>query len=159
MVFALSDMTLSSSAFENGERIPREYSGEGDNISPPLHWRDVPDGTRAFAVICHDPDAPLISANGTYGFVHWVLYNIPGDARGLDPGTERYTAGRNDRDAIGYTGPMAPIGHGSHHYFFWVIALDEDIDLPDGLTLWELLQRIEPHAIGMNRLVGTYSRA
>ena len=65
MVFALSDMTLSSSAFENGERIPREYSGEGDNKSPPLQWSEVPDGTRAFAVICHDPDAPLIDRKST----------------------------------------------------------------------------------------------
>lgn len=80
MGFALSDMTLTSSAFEQGGAIPAKYTGEAEDVSPVLEWSDAPDGTRSFAIICHDPDAPLIKP-GTYGFVHWVLYGIPGEIR------------------------------------------------------------------------------
>ncbi len=158
MTFAPSDMKLTSTAFEHGEKIPTDNTGEGDDVSPALQWTNAPEGTRAFAVICHDPDAPLISPNGTYGFVHWVLYNIPADVTSLDEGTDEHTAGKNDQGNVGYGGPMPPGGHGVHHYFFWVIALKEETDLPSGLTLWQLLEKIEPNAIGMNRLVGTYTR-
>ena len=75
MGFALSKLQLSSPAFEPRGEIPSKYTGEGEDISPPLQWTNVPDGTRSFALICHDPDAPVVS-EGTYGFVHWVLYNI-----------------------------------------------------------------------------------
>jgi Raf kinase inhibitor-like YbhB/YbcL family protein len=157
MAFALSDMTLSSAAFGAGGAIPTRYTGEGDDVSPPLSWSGAPDGTKAFALICHDPDAPLVSP-GSYGFVHWVLYGIPGSATGLDEGSGDYTKGRNNFDSEGYGGPMPPEGHGPHHYFFWLMALDDEPDLPAGLTLWELLDKIEPHVIAMNRLVGTYER-
>ena len=77
MGFALSDMTLTSSAFDHGGGIPKQHTGEGTDVSPALSWSGAPDGTASFALICHDPDAPLISP-GNYGFVHWVLYGIPG---------------------------------------------------------------------------------
>lgn len=157
MGFALSDMQLSSPAFQNHRGIPTRFSGEGDDVSPPLAWLGAPEGTRAFALICHDPDAPLVSP-GTYGFVHWVLYNIPGSVTELAEGTSEHTAGVNNFDSSGYGGPMPPEGHGSHHYFFWILALDEELDLPPGLSLWTLLEKVEPHVIGMNRLVGTYKR-
>ena len=112
---------------------------------------------KSFAVICHDPDAPLVSP-GTYGFVHWVLYNIPASASSLPEGVREYTAGDNDFDKRGYGGPMPPEGHGTHHYFFWLLALNQDLDLEEGLTMWQLLERVEPHVIGMNRLVGTFRR-
>src|SRR5690606_6806684 len=121
-------------------------------------WEDVPEGTRSFAVICHDPDAPLVSPNGTYGFVHWVLYNIPGSARSLEEGTSEYTSGKTDYGKPGWGGPMPPEGHGTHRYYFWILALSDDAPLAPGLTLWELLREIEPKVIGMNRLVGTYRR-
>ncbi len=159
MPFAPSDMILVSPAFDPNARIPKENTGEGADLSPELSWTNPPDGTRSFAVICHDPDAPLVSPNGTYGFVHWVLYGVPSSIRSLPKGTEEYTAGKNDMGNKGYNGPMPPAGHGSHSYYFWIIALDEDIDLEPGLTMWELLSRIEPRIIGMNRLVGTYSRS
>jgi len=155
--FALSDMKLVSEAFEAGGAIPAKHSGEGKDVSPALSWSDVPEAARSFAVICHDPDAPLVKP-GTYGFVHWVLYGIPGDVRALPEGVADYTQGRNDFDREGYGGPMPPEGHGRHHYFFWLLALDAAPELPSGLTMWELLERVEPDLIAMNRLVGVYQR-
>lgn len=157
MGFALSDMTLSSPAFDVGGLVPRRHTGEGDDVSPALSWKDAPDGTRSFAVICHDPDAPLVKP-GTYGFVHWVLYGIPGNVSELPEACDDYVQGINDFGNAGYGGPMPPEGHGTHHYFFWLLALDNEPDLPAGLTMWELLAKIEPNVIGMNRLVGTYVR-
>src|SRR5690606_32456170 len=158
MGFALSDMRLSSPAFANGAAIPRQYTGEGDDVSPPLSWSNPPQGAKSFAMICHDPDAPLVSRGGSYGFVHWTLYNIPGSIDGLEEGCDKYTPGKNDFGNAGYGGPMPPDAHGQHHYFFWLLALDKDLELPPGLTLWELMDRVEPHVIGMNRLMGTYER-
>lgn len=157
MGFALSTMQLKSRAFQQGSAIPKKHTGEGPDVSPELSWSDVPDGTRSFALICHDPDAPLITP-GTYGFVHWVLYNIPASVGELPEAVSDYTSGRTDSGRPGYSGPMPPNGHGAHHYFFWLLALDAQLDLPAGLSMWELLERVEPHVIGMNRLVGTYSR-
>lgn len=158
MGFALSDMQLTSPAFTNGSAIPRQHTGEGDDVSPALRWSKAPDQAKSFAIICHDPDAPLVSKGGSYGFVHWVLYNIPGSVNSLDEGSTEYTPGKNDFGKAGYGGPMPPDAHGTHHYFFWVLALDAELNLEEGLTLWQLMDRIEPHVIGMNRLVGTYER-
>lgn len=158
MGFALSNMQLTSSAFNTGGAIPSRHTGEGEDVSPALSWTDAPDGTRSFAVICHDPDAPLVSPKGTYGFVHWVLYNIPGSTGSLEEGTGDHTSGKGDFGKEGYGGPMPPNGHGTHQYYFWVLALNDDLNLESGLTLWQLLERIEPNVIGMNRLVGTYQR-
>lgn len=157
MGFALSTMELTSNAFETGGAIPQNHTGEGDDVSPALAWKDAPDGTKAFAIICHDPDAPLITP-GRYGFVHWTLYNIPGSVSSLAEACGDYTQGNNDFGDVGYKGPMPPEGHGTHNYFFWLMALDKDLALEPGLGMWDLLEKIEPHVIGMNRLVGTYQR-
>ena len=157
MGFALSDMQLTSAAFQAGGAIPKKHTGEADDLSPALSWQGAPKEARAFAVICHDPDAPLVTP-GQYGFVHWVLYNIPASASGLAEGESGHTAGKNDFGKTGYGGPMPPEGHGTHHYFFWVLALDTDDAFEPGLTLWQFLERAEPHVIAMNRLVGTYRR-
>lgn len=157
MGFALSDMQLTSSAFEQHGTIPAKYSGEGDDVSPPLAWKDAPEGTQSFAIICHDPDAPLIKP-GAYGFVHWVLYNLPASTTRLEEGTGEGTVGSMDFGKQGYGGPMPPEGHGTHHYFFWVLALDKNLNLEPGLSLQAFLEKAEPHVIGMNRLVGTYKR-
>lgn len=159
MAVAISDMQVTSAAFQQGGKIAAKHTGEGDDISPALSWKNAPDGARSFAVFCHDPDAPVISADGAYGFVHWVLYNIPGSVDSLDENTREHTIGKNDFGNQGYGGPMPPNGHGVHNYYFWVVALDDRLNLPDGLTLRELLERVEPHIVGMNRLVGTYERA
>lgn len=160
MGFAPTKMKLASAAFDAGGAIPAKHTGEGADVSPALAWSDPPSGTRAFAVVCHDPDAPLVSSNGTYGFVHWVLYNIPASVTHLPEAVKAYTEGRNDCGRQGYGGPMPPPGHGQHHYYFWVLALggDDVAHLPPGLSLWELLARVEPRVLGMNRLVGTYER-
>lgn len=157
MGFALSEMQLTSTAFESRRPIPARHSGEGDDLSPELKWTRAPDDTEAFAVICHDPDAPLVTP-GTYGFVHWVLYDLPGSLTALEEATDEGTAGVNDFGRSGYGGPMPPEGHGVHHYFFWILALDRKLGLEPGLTLWQFLERTEPHILGMNRLVGTYER-
>ncbi len=158
MGFALSDIQLSSTAFEHGGSIPTKYTGEGEDVSPALSWSKSPDGTGAFAVICHDPDAPLVTSQGAYGFVHWVLYNIPGGITSLEEACNRYTQGRNDFGEQGYGGPMPPNGHGQHRYYFWVLALQDDTELDNDLTMAELLVQIEPRLIGMNRLCGMYKR-
>ncbi|MEX1080999.1 MAG: YbhB/YbcL family Raf kinase inhibitor-like protein [Halofilum sp. (in: g-proteobacteria)] len=157
MPFALSEMQFTTTAFESRGAIPKRHTGEGEDVSPAMAWAVAPDGTQSFAVICHDPDAPLVKP-GNYGFVHWVLYNLPGSLKGLDEATSEGTTGANDFGGTGYGGPMPPEGHGTHHYFFWVIALDADLGLEPGLTMWEFLERAEPHILGMNRLVGTYAR-
>ena len=157
MGLALSSMQLTSSAFNDGTNIPQQYTGEGADISPQLSWTDAPEATKAFALICHDPDAPLISP-GSYGYVHWVLYNIPFNINSLEENTDLYTSGVNDFGNLGYGGPMPPNGHGIHHYYFWLLALDLEPSLQEKLSLWELLTLVEPNVIGMNRLIAKYSR-
>lgn len=157
MGFAPSPMQLLSASFEPHGPIPKRCSAEAENLSPHLRWTDVPAGTRSFALICHDPDAPLASP-GSYGFVHWVLYNLPATLSELAEGTSAGTPGISDFGTPGYGGPLPPPGHGRHHYFFVLMALDRELDLEPGLTLWQLMARVEPHVIGMNRLMGTYQR-
>lgn len=157
MAFALSSLQLTSNAFTPGGQIPSKHTGEGEDLSPALAWNQVPEATQAFALICHDPDAPLIK-QGRYGFVHWVLYNLPADLRNLVEGSTEGTTGINDFGNTGYGGPMPPEGHGVHHYYFWILALDRPLDLPAGLSMSELLEKTEPHLLGINRLVGTYQR-
>ncbi len=158
MGFALSDLNLASTAFQQGESIPTKYTGEAEDVSPQLSWSYVPDGTRSFAVICHDPDAPLISPAGSYGYVHWVLYNIPATVTSLAEGSTEFTRGITDFGTAGYGGPMPPNGHGLHNYYFWILALNDELDLEPGLTMQAMLARVEPNVIGMNRLIGTYQR-
>lgn len=158
MGFAPSVMQLTSTAFDSDGKIPTRHTGVGEDISPALNWRDAPAGTKAYALICHDPDAPLVTPAGNYGFVHWVLYNIPASTTELVEGCSDYTQGVNDAGNSGYNGPMPPEGHGQHRYYFWLIALGQDSQLEEGLSLWQLLKAIEPDILGMNRLVGTYQR-
>ena len=157
MAFAPSDMKIRSSAFGYHAAIPTRHAGDGENLSPPLHWEGVPEGTRSFALFCHDPDAPPVK-NGAYGFVHWIVHGLPGDLRELPEGAQVGTQGLADHGGEGYTGPMPPEGHGKHHYYFWLLALDADLTLPAGIDLPTLLREVEPHLLGMSRLVGTYAR-
>lgn len=158
VTFAPSSMKVTSSAFADGARIPKKHTGEDLDVSPALAWADAPAGTRSFAVVCHDPDAPLVTPDGDYGFSHWVLYNIPADVSGLAEGELRFTQGPQGAGSRGYMGPMPPPGHGVHHYYFWVLALSREPDLEPGLSLRGLLAAVEPDLLGMNRLIGQYSR-
>jgi Raf kinase inhibitor-like YbhB/YbcL family protein len=157
MGFAPSSMQLTSQAFKALGRIPKRHTGEGEDVSPALAWTNAPADTKGFALVCHDPDAPLVTPL-MYGFTHWVLYNIPGNVTQLAEGVQDYTSGANSFGKQGYGGPLPPEGHGVHHYYFWLLALDTDMRLPAGLTIQELFTAIEPHVLGMNRLLGTYSR-
>lgn len=157
MGLAMTDMRLTSSAFEDGNPIPKRHADREGNVSPPLQWNDAPGGTQSFAVFCHDPDAPIVKAPA-YGFVHWVLYNVPADSTGLPEGNDGFTLGRNDYGRRSYDGPRPPEDHGPHRYYFWLLALDSRPDFASGFTLWELLGRIEDNVLGMSRLVGIYER-
>ena len=147
----VADLRLRSPAFDNHERIPARHASDGEDVAPPLQWSGVPDGTRSFAIVVHDPDAPLVD-----GFTHWVAYGIPGDATGLPEGGGDAVMGTTSFGATAYGGPAPPPGHGPHHYFFWLYALDADLELEPGLDRRALLERIEDHVIEQARLLGTY---
>jgi Raf kinase inhibitor-like YbhB/YbcL family protein len=149
----VQDLKIRSEAFDAHEPIPERHTSDGEDVAPALQWSGAPSGTEAFAVVVHDPDAPLVE-----GFTHWVAYNIPGDATGLPEGGGDATAGVNSAGNQGYNGPAPPPGHGLHHYYFWVYALDEDLDLEPGLDRGALLSRIEDHVIEQARVIGTYER-
>jgi Raf kinase inhibitor-like YbhB/YbcL family protein len=144
-------LKLSSPAFSTHKRIPERHTGDGEDVSPPLEWEGVPAGTKSFAIVVHDPDAPLVD-----GFTHWVAYGIRGDANGVPEGAAELTHGTNSFGNTGYNGPAPPPGHGVHHYYFWVYALDDELDLEPGLDRRALLQRIEDHVIEQARLIGTF---
>jgi Raf kinase inhibitor-like YbhB/YbcL family protein len=147
----VQDLKLRSGAFDHHSAIPDRHTSNGDDVAPALEWSGVPDGTKSFAVVVHDPDAPLVD-----GFTHWVAYGIPGDASGLPEGGGDAVSGQNSFGNSGYNGPAPPEGHGTHHYYFWVYALDDELDLEPGLDRRALLERIEDHVIEQARLVGTY---
>lgn len=147
----VADLRISSPAFAGHGRIPERHSGDGEDVSPPLEWSGVPDGTKAFAIVVHDPDAPLVE-----GFTHWVAYGIPGDASGVPEGGGEVIQGTNSFGNTGYNGPAPPPGHGPHHYYFWVYALSEDLSMEPGLDRHALFEWIEDHVIEQARLIGTY---
>jgi len=155
-------LKIESSAFKNGRPIPRRYTGDGENVSPPLAWSGLPEGTRELALICDDPDAPMAEP-----WVHWVLYAIPVNTGGLKeavPRTEKLTEpkgamqGKNSGGSIGYRGPRPPREHGVHHYHFKLYALDAGLKLEPGLDKTALLAAMKGHVLGMTDLVGTYER-
>ncbi len=155
-------MEIKSSAFENGEAIPKQYTGEGEDISPPLKISTVPKKTESFVLIMDDPDAPA----GTW--VHWLIYDLPPDTRNLHEGIPRREFfkdgvkqglcwGVDSFDRFGYYGPLPPPGK-LHHYFFKLYALDKMLKLPAKATKAELLQAIKGHSLASAELVGTYQR-
>lgn len=140
---------LTSTAFAQGESIPVKYSCDGDDISPPLTWSDPPEGTQSLALIMDDPDAP----GGT--FVHWVVYNIALTERigeGAIPGTQ----GMNDFGKQGYGGPCPPSG--THRYVFKLYALNENLDLPEGLSKEDLEKAMADHVLAQTELIGLYAK-
>lgn len=155
MSLKLGNLRVTSLAFGPSGRMGRKYAGDGDNLSPPLEWSGAPKGTKEFALICHDPDAPM-----PHGFTHWVVYGIPASVTELDEGQkpDAFTPGLNSRGQRGYMGPYPPNGHGVHHYYFWVYALGEELELKPGLNRAQLLDAISSHILEQARLVGTYER-
>lgn len=154
MELNIKDLRIVSPAFTPHERIPKRYTDEGENISPPLEWSGLPPLTQQLALICHDPDAPL-----PRGFTHWVIYGIPPTVSQLaELDGSKFTEGMNSSDQPGYTGPAPPSGHGPHHYYFWLYALDKELDLKPGLNREQFLDAIADHVIEQARLVGIYER-
>lgn len=150
-------MEIKSSAFKEGGLIPGKYTCDGIDVSPPLEWSSVPDGTETFALICDDPDAPV----GTW--VHWVLFNIPGDIRGLpenmpasDVLENGAMQGRNDFGRTSYGGPCPP--RGTHRYYFKIYALDRELDTGPGVSKKELLKAMDGHILAEGQLMGKYKR-
>lgn len=151
------DIKLRSTAFEEGGMIPKQYTCDGKDISPPLAWESVPDSTKSIALICDDPDAPM----GTW--VHWVLYNLPANIKELPENipTQKILEngakqGTNDFRNIGYGGPCPP--GGTHRYYFKIYALETVLTLEAGATKTKLLKAMEGHILAEGELMGKYKR-
>lgn len=149
---------LSSSAFKEGEFIPDRHTCEGEDLSPPLHWSVPPAATKSFVVIADDPDAPA----GTW--VHWVIYNLPLDLRGLPesiPAKDHWLNGAlqgvNDFKRAGYGGPCPPPGK-PHRYYFKLSALDAILDLKPRATKSQVLEACKGHVLAEAQLMGRYGR-
>lgn len=151
-------MTLETSAFSPGQPIPQKYSCEGADVSPPLTWSAPPPGTKSFALIVDDPDAPA----GTW--LHWLIYNLPPDARGLSEGVSKTpqaaggVQGENDFRKSGYGGPCPPPGK-AHRYFFKLYALNASLQLPPGAGKSEVENAMRGHILSEAELMGTYRRS
>jgi Raf kinase inhibitor-like YbhB/YbcL family protein len=149
----LTKLELTSSGFQNGQSIPVRYTCDGADETPSLSWGEPPLGTKSFALVIDDPDAP----NGM--FRHWGVFDIPASARSIG-GTERIgTEVTNDFGKPGYGGPCPPKGHGLHHYHFKLFALDVDkLNIAAGAKVVDVENQATKHAIAEGELVGTYER-
>jgi Raf kinase inhibitor-like YbhB/YbcL family protein len=145
-------MELTSTAFAGGQPIPQRHSCEGEDLSPPLSWTDVPEGATSLALIVDDPDAP----GGT--FTHWLGWGLDPAAGGLGEGEAAPVEGRNDFGATGYRGPCPPPGHGPHRYFFRLHALGDDLELEPGAGRAGLEQALAGRSVSVTELMGTYER-
>ena len=153
---AAPQINVTSAVFKEGEPIPRPYTCQGINISPPLEWTATPEA-KTLAIIANDPDAP------SGAWTHWLVYNLPAATMGLIenmPAQEKVAGGgaqgKNDFGKIGYDGPCPPSG--THHYFFKVYALDTELSIKPGATKDQFLKAIEGHILAQGQLMGTYSR-
>ncbi len=151
-------LDLKSPAFQSGGNIPRKNTCDANDVSPQLSWSNVPAGTRAFALIADDPDAP----GGTW--VHWVIYDLPPDTKELAEGvptkealTKGAKQGINDFHKIGYRGPCPPPGP-AHRYFFKLFALDAPTGLQARASKQQLLKAIQNHVLGEAEMIGRYKR-
>lgn len=160
----MEKFSISSTAFSEGDIIPTQYTCEGRDISPNFKWENIPDGTKSFALTCLDPDAPP----GTW--VHWVLYDLPGDnmelqeniikTDSLENGAKQGLCwGVSSFNRVGYYGPCPPPGHGYHQYYFTLYALDvESVGLSSRATQKELEAAMDGHILGTASVMGRYKR-
>ncbi len=153
-------MRLTSSAFANGQTMPNQHTGDGRNVSPPLAWTDAPEGTKSFALVCNDPDAPRGD------FIHWVIYNLGPETSSLKPGVPRDQAfedgprqGINGFARTGYDGPLPPPGR-PHRYFFNLYALDTTLssDESQPMDARALQKAMKGHTLATATLMGLYGR-
>jgi Raf kinase inhibitor-like YbhB/YbcL family protein len=149
---------VTSTVFQQGTPIPKQFTGDGADQSPPLSWTELPAGTNSIALICDDPDAP----RGTW--VHWVLFNLPPQTRDLEAGVPTTATlgngakqGKNDFGNIGYGGPAPPRGK-AHRYLFKLYALAVTVDLPPSSTKADLEAAMKGQILAEGQLIGTYKR-
>jgi Raf kinase inhibitor-like YbhB/YbcL family protein len=150
-------LKLTSSAFQDGEKIPDRYSRRGGNCSPPLAWTGTPDGANSLALIMDDPDAP----SGT--FVHWLMYRIPPAVTQIEDGMPRVgelpngiRQGRNGFGGVGFDGPQPPSG--VHRYYFHLYALDRNPEILAGASRSDLDSIMRGHILGETKLMGRYGK-
>ena len=155
-------ISIESPAFTSGGAIPKLYTCDGANVSPPLTWSGIPENAVTLALICEDPDAP----RGTW--THWLIFDVPANVKELSEGVpaqervtvttggETATQGKNDFGKTGYGGPCPPAG--SHRYMFRIYALDTKLGLGPKTTRQDLLRSIKSHVLADGQLMGTYSR-
>ena len=154
-------MRIASAAFSNEGEIPTKHTCEGEDVSPTLEWSSVPEGTRSFALIVDDPDAPDPDAP-KLTWVHWVLFNLPAHCRGLPEGIasealpDGTCEGVNDWKRTGWGGPCPPIGR--HRYFFRLYALDCRLKSAGTMTRKQLDRAMEGHVLAEATLMGTYEK-
>jgi Raf kinase inhibitor-like YbhB/YbcL family protein len=146
---------VTSPVFTDGGPLPIEYTADivvdGKGHAPPLAWSDAPEGTKTFVVICEDPDAPTPKP-----FVHWMLYDLPADARST---ASSHAEGMNSKLKNGYEPASPPAGHGLHHYHFQVFALDTTLDLEWGAGRGTVLEDMRHHVLAWGEIVATYERS
>jgi Raf kinase inhibitor-like YbhB/YbcL family protein len=152
------NIPVTSLAFKNGEAIPKQYTADGRNISPPLQWPLPPGASKSLALICEDPDAP----GGT--FAHWVIFNLAADCGGLNEGIPADAVlpsgarqRKNDFGKLGYSGPAPPPGK-PHRYFFKLFALDRPLDVKAGADKEDVLAAVRAHTVAEGHVTGTYGR-
>lgn len=151
---------ITSSDFKEGETMPKMFSCDGDDLSPELKWTDPPEGTKSFALIVEDPDAPV----GT--FTHWIVYDMPATFKELYRGIgndidlkDGIKEGVSDFGFRGYGGPCPPKGHGTHRYNFILRALDvATLGLPDSAKKNAVKEAMKGHVLGETRITGVYGR-
>ena len=149
----LTKLQLASDAFQNGQPIPVQFTCDGADQTPALHWTDPPAETKSFALVIDDPDAP----SGT--FRHWGVFDIPASARAIGGGQRVGTEVTNDFGKPGYGGPCPPKGHGPHHYHFKLFALDVDrLGVSADAKVADVENEAGKHAIAQGELIGTYER-
>ena len=152
------EITITSAVFTPDKPIPVKYTGQGENISPDLSWRDTPEGIASFALVCDDPDAPA----GTR--VHWTIWNMPATSTGLAQGVSTNASlpdgsvqGVTSRGTSGYHGPM-PLHGNAHRYYFRIYALDTVLSLPASANRTQLDAAMRGHMLSQGQLMGTYQR-
>ena len=149
----ITKLKLTSEAFQQGKPIPVQYTCDGAGQPPALHWDEPPAGTKSFALVIDDPDAP----SGT--FRHWGVFDIPASTRSLGGSKHIGTEVSNDFGKPGYGGPCPPKGHGPHHYHFKLFALDtERLGVATGANVADVESAAQRHAVAQGELIGTYER-
>jgi len=149
----LTKLSLTTNAFGDGQPIPTQFTCDGANQAPAISWGEPPAGTKSFALVVNDPDAP----SGT--FRHWGVFDIPATARAIGGGQRLGTEVQNDMGKPGYAGPCPPPGHGVHHYHFKLFALDTDrLGLSPSAKVVDVEQAASRHALAQGELIGTYER-